>query len=534
MTGGLADSVRRIITVLRSDIRRRRRGFEPVTVPIALVLWGYIAFRIVQPNGQGALYFGEQFLEGNYTAVATAIVKTFVGGLLVIVVATVFDTVKGEAELADGDKGVIARLTVPEYLTRLTLTNIGSKFFIFGPPAVIGAAVFYYSSGALVTAASVLLVSLCLIPLGVALGYSVGLVGLSTVRAADLEAEEETFLGFVTVAVLGIFIINWNGLTDVLVTTPLRYVGTAGLALVPSFQAQLEEAVIGALGLLVATMASLTGSARVAGRIWLRDAVASDDSEKEDEAVPGSLLDRVPLERLLSRRVSSLIRSTWRTAVRSPVTLVYAVPPLVGPPLLLIDPTVSGSGVAHALGATSVALAAGSAVNINVVDREGVALPWILTSPLTATEYITAKVFAVALPMALVAVATTGTLSIAVGVGLVEAVAVVTLGCLYAVASPAISILFGTVVRDQSDGPIVGTGPTAPATRVLFMYSTFQLLVCLPVFSVVSVDTLSATLLNTVVGGSVAATVGYGSFLYARRELNNLVLPVSDVESFRL
>ncbi|MEZ3143432.1 hypothetical protein [Halobaculum sp. MBLA0143] len=520
--------------MIRFDARRRRREFELLTVPIAFVLWGYVAFRIIQPNGQGALYFGEQFLAGDHAAVATAVVKTLVGGLLVVVVATVFDTVKGEAELSNGDRGLIVRLTVSEYLARLTLRNVSSKLFVFGPPVVAGAGAFYYGSRALLPSVSLLLISLCVIPLGVALGYSLGLVGLSSVQAADLEAEQETIFGFVTVALLGFFIISWNPIVEGLVATPVRFVGVAGLALVPPFDAPLGEALLGGAALLTATAVSLVGSASVADRIWLGDTVASeDDPEETDESDGEPLPDRVPLERLFSRRVGALLRSTWRTAARSPVTLVYAVPPLVTPLLLLIDPTVSGFGVAHALGAISVGLAAGSAVNINVVDREGVALPWVLTSPLTATEYVRAKLFAVALPMVPVAVVTTGGLAAAVGVSPVETVAVVALGCLYAVASPALSILFGVVARDQSEGPVVGGGPTAPATTVLVVYSVCQLLVCLPVLSVVSVDTTGAILLNTVIGVSVAATAGYGAILYARREVENLVLPVTDTEPFR-
>jgi hypothetical protein len=520
--------------VLRFDAIRQYRNFQLLTVPIVLVLWSYIGFRIIQPSGQGALYFGEQLSVGNYASVRAAIIKTIVGGISLIAVATAFDTVNGEAELSDGDRGVICRLTIFEYLIRLTVKNISKKMFLFGPPIVVSAGAFYYTSAAPIASASLLLISLALVPPGVALGYSVGLIGLSMVRTADLKPEQETVLGFAAVFFIALLIINWNRLSILLVETPARIVGVSALSFVSPFTVRVRTAALGIVFLFATVSVSLATSVRLADKIWLGDAVIDESDDADNDSNRETSLDSIPFERFVSRRMGALVRSTWRVAARSPVTLVYAVPPLVVPLLLLIDPTVPGANFAHAIAASSVGVAAGSAVNLNIVDREGVVLPWILTTPATPSEYVSGKVLATGLPMFVVSIGLTGVLSALNGAPLAEAVSVVTLGCVYAVTAPAVAILFGVVMKDQSEGSVVSGGSSPPKTTILVAYNVCQLLICLPVFSVVSADGFGAMLLNTVVGTAVAGTAGYAAFLYAKREMDELLLPISDNKPFQL
>ncbi len=433
----------------------------------------------------------------------------------------------------DNLDGLLTTVSHRDVIGGLILTELAlwSAFFLtIGSAAAVA---FAAGAGSVLTIPALLL-ALCLVLVtGLPAGFLLALgVRNAGVRSRLLSRLRTLFLVLLGVGYFALIFTNafasvLEPIYRVLAPTPIDWFGdlaAIGLGIGASpFRA------IGAVGFSVAfVVAAVASLYRLAEWLWYADGVHVTH-EVERSADGASRFGG--LSRVLSRPVFGVVAVDWKRARRSPISLSFALYPLIvlaGPIVTAVQTGEVGTGLPLWILVCGTWVA-GSLFALNVLGQEGAALPVTLLSEVPERSLVVGHVVSGALLIAPVTVAAT------VIAGLLSphsAPAVASLGVsalVLSVASGAIGTGIGVgFPRLEAVSVSRSTKAIVPSVFAFVIYSAAVLVVALPTVvahsgvashalaSTVGIDRFAIGLVGTVVSTVIACFVGVGSMYVAR------------------
>jgi hypothetical protein len=495
----------------------------------ALAVWATFLYIAVRPDGEGLYRYGTTMAAGDGAAAAEALRGTFLMGALFLYMMYTFRSVVRTGKLQVEDRGMVTAMPLREFVFGVLLAEVKMAVVSVGSVAVVGSLAFGYGAGALVPGASLAAWSLLVVAAAPVVTYPVGLAGNWLFTKGGLQGNSRVGAGLLFVVAYYTALFNSETLAAVLGASP---VGTV-----------VEEMVLvgaGASGSPLTVVAGVAGLATVAGGaaalsvplaryVWFSEMeFESEHADPQDITVEHGMLARV-----VPTRVAALAGTVWRRGRRNPYTLAYVVPPVVAVALVYVELVASGRAPAAFPGLVGVfgAMAMGSAFTLNAFGAEGDALPWVLTSPIEARDYVLGHAVAswllgVPVTLAAVAVAAVGTTPF----GPVGVVVSLAFALAMTLAAPLVSLALGLVYPAFSSvEPIDGMPTALPSRLTVAGFSVTLTTLGLP--GVVGLMLApSAGPLPTVTGVavSVAATAlaAAASYRYAVRYFTSFTYPL--------
>ncbi|OYR42222.1 hypothetical protein DJ82_03185 [Halorubrum sp. Ib24] len=450
---------------------------------------------------------------GGYRAYAVALRPDNVGGLLTTV----------------SHRDVIGGLVLAE------LTLWSAFLLTIGSAATVAFAV---GAGSLLTIPALLLTLCLLLATGIPAGFIIALgVRNAGVRSRLLSRLRTLFLllfgiGYFALIFTNAFASVLEPVYRALAPTPIDWFGdlaAVGLGIGAS-----PLRAVGAVGFtgafVVVAAASLS---RLAEWLWYADGVHITHEIERSEGGSSRLNG---LSKVLSRPVFGVVAVDWKRARRSPISLSFALYPLIvlaGPTVTAVQTGEIGTGLPLWI-VLSGTWVAGSLFALNVVGQEGAALPVTLLSETPERSLVIGHALSGALliaPITVVATVTTGLLS-------PHSVPVVASLGVSALVLSAVSGTIGTGIgvgfpRFEAVSVSRSTKAIVPSAFAFALYSVAVLVVALPTLiahsgtvgralgSVLGVSQFVIGLSGTLVSAVIACLVGLVSMYVARDRVSN-------------
>ncbi|KKF39600.1 hypothetical protein FK85_27365 [Halorubrum saccharovorum] len=522
--------------VARTELRRRWRTMKGNTTQLLALGFASLMLLPFSLGGVFGAYLAGGFVAGSETEPLIEWARmAFVYGWIFVVG---FGGYRAYAVALRPDNldGLLTTVSHRDVIGGLLLTELAlwSAFFVtVGSAAAVAFAV---GAGSPLTIPALLLTLCLLLATGIPAGFIIALgVRNAGVRSRLLSRLRTLFLallgiGYVALIFTNAFASVLEPLYRALAPTPIDWFGdlaAMGLGIGAS-----PLRAIGAVGFAGAfVVAAIVSLSRLAEWLWYADGVhVTHEIERSDDGSPwfGGL------SRVLPQPVFGVVAVDWKRARRSPVSLSFALYPLI----VLASPVVTAVQTGEI--GTSLPLwivisgtwVAGSLFALNVVGQEGAALPVTLLSEAPERSLVVGHVVSGALLIAPVTVAATAIAGILSphSVPLVASLCVSAL--VLSIASGAIATGIGVgFPRFEAVNVSRSTKAIVPSVFAFAVYSVAVLVVALPtaiahsgiaghaLASFVGVDRLAVGLGGTVVSTVLACLVGVGSMYVARNRV---------------
>jgi len=524
--------------IARTELRRRWRTMKGNTTQLLAMAFAAVMLLPFSLGGVFGAYLAGGFVAGSETEpliewARMAFVYGWIfvvgfGGYRAYAVALRPDNLDGLLTTVS-HRDVIGGLVLAEFM-------LWSAFFLtVGSAATVAFAV---GAGSLLTIPALLLTLCLLLVTGIPAGFILALaVRNAGVRSRLLSRLRTLFLALLGIGYFALIFTNafasvLEPIYRVLAPTPIDWFGdlaALGLGIGAS-----PLRAIGAMGFTgVFVIVAVASLYRLAAWLWYADGVHITH-EVERTVDRSSRLGG--LSRMLSQPVFGVVAVDWKRARRSPISLSFALYPLIvlaGPVVTAVQTGEIGTGLPLwvLLSGTWVA---GSLFALNVVGQEGAALPVTLLSDAPERSLVIGHVVSGALLIAPVTVAAT----VIAGLLSPHSVPVVmSLGAaalVLSIASGAIATGVGIgFPRFEAVSVSRSTKAIVPSALAFVTYSIMVLVVALPtglahsgitghaLASVVGVNQFVIGLSGTLVSAVLACLVGLISMYIARDRVRN-------------
>ena len=519
--------------IARTELRRRWRTTKDNTTQLLAMAFAALMLLPFSVGGVFGAYLAGGFVAGNETAPLIEWSRmAFVYGWISVVG---FGGYRAYAVALRPDTldGLLTTVSHRDVIGGLVLTELALWSAVFLTVGSAAAVAFAVGAGSLLTIPALLLALCLVLATGIPAGFILALgVRNAGVRSRLLSRLRTLFLLLLGVGYLALIFTNafasvLEPLYRVLAPTPVDWFGdlaAMGLGIGAS-----PLRAVGAVGFTVVfAVAAIASLFRLAEWLWYADGVhVTHEIERSDDGSPwfGGL------SRVLSQPVFGVVAVDWKRARRSPLSLSFALYPLIvlaGPTVTAVQTGEIGTGLPLWV-LISGTWIAGSLFALNVVGQEGAALPVTLLSEAPERSLVVGHVVSGALLIAPITVAAT----VFSGVLSPHSVPVVaSLGAsalVLSAASGAIATGIGVgFPRFDAVSVSRSTKAIVPSVFAFAIYSVVVLVVALPTViahsgiaghalaSVVGVDRFVIGLVGTVVSTVLACLVGVGSMYIAR------------------
>jgi hypothetical protein len=519
--------------IARTELRRRWRTIRDNTIQVAAFAFLLLLFVPFSLGGLVGAYFAGGLVAGGELDQILEWSRT--GFVSVWVGVAAFGGYRAYAVALRPDNldGLLTTVSHRDVITGLVLTELTlwSALGLTAGSAVTVA--FAIGAGSLLTVPTVLF-TLCLVlltglPTGFLLALGVRNAGVRSVLLSRLRTLFAALLaiGYVAVIFTNSFASVFEPLSRILGPTPIAWFGDlalVGLGVGASLLRAVGSVVFSAVFVPLAGVALF----RLSASLWYADGIHVTHEEDRSEAGSSRVAG---LSAVLSQPVLGVVTADWKRARRSPISLSFALYPLivlVGPLITAVQTRTVGTGL-PLLVLIAGAWVTGSLFALNVLGHEGAALPVTLLSETPERSLLVGHVVAGALPVVPVAVAAT------VVTGLLSPyspLVVASLGLsalVLSAGSGAIAAGVGvTFPRFETVRVSRSTRAIVPSSFAFAIYSAGVLVVSLPAVaahsglvghalaSFVGVDRFVVGLAGTLVSTLLVGLVGAASLLRAR------------------
>ena len=524
---------RRPRLVARTELRRRWRTMKGNTTQLLALAFAAVMLLPFSLAGVFGAYLAGGFVAGSETEplIDWAQMALVYGWIAVVG----FGGYRAYAVALRPDNldGLLTTVSHRDVIGGLVLTELvlWSAFVVTVGSAVTIA--FAVGAGSLLTI-PVLFLTLCLLlATGIPAGFLIALgVRNAGVRSRLLSRLRTLFfvllgIGYFALIFTNAFASVMEPIYRALAPTPIDWFGdlaAVGLGIGAS-----PLRAIGAMGFsVVFAVAAVASLYRLAEWLWYADGVHVTH-EIERSADRSSRFGG--LSRVLSQPVFGVVAVDWKRARRSPISLSFALYPLIvlaGPIVTAVQTGEVGTGLPLWV-LISGTWVAGSLFALNVVGQEGAALPVTLLSEAPERSLVVGHVVSGALliaPVTVAATVVTGLLS-PYSIPLVASLGV------SALVLSAVSGAIGTGIgvgfpRFEAVSVSRSSKAIVPSVFAFAIYSIVVLLVALPTViahsgtvghalaSVAGVDRLLVGVVGTAIPAVIACLVGVGSMYVAR------------------
>ncbi|ACM58490.1 hypothetical protein [Halorubrum lacusprofundi] len=529
---------KRLRLIARAELRRRWRTMKGNTTQLLALAFAGIMLLPFSIGGVFGAYLAGGFVAGSETEPLIEWARVaFVYGWIFVVG---FGGYRAYAVALRPDNldGLLTAVSHRDLISGLLLTELAlwSAFFLtVGSAASVAFAV---GAGSLLTIPALLLTLCLLLATGIPAGFIIALgVRNAGVRSRLLSRLRTLFLvllgiGYFALIFTNAFASALEPIYRVLSPTPIDWFGdlaALGLGVGASpFRA------IGAVGFTgVFVVVAVVSLYRLSEWLWYADGVhITHEVERSDDR--SSRFNG--LSRILSQPVFGVVVADWKRARRSPISLSFALYPLIvlaGPIVTAVQTGEIGTGLPLWVLLTGTWVA-GSLFALNVVGQEGAALPVTLLSEAPERSLVTGHVLSGALLIAPITVAATVT----AGILSPHSVPVVASLGVSALVLSAVSGAIGTGIgvglpRFEAVSVSRSTKAIVPSAFAFAIYSVAVLIVALPAViahsgiaghalaSAVGVNRFVIGLSGTLVSAVFACLVGIVSMYVARDRVRN-------------
>jgi len=492
-------------------------------------LWLGLTYLAVQPDGEGLYYYGTLVAAGEQVAAVESVRRVFLGGVVFLWLMFAFRAAVRTGKLEPEDRGMVTAMPNREFLAGVFLSEVVLSVVVLGSAVVVGALAFGYGAGSVVPVLPLAIGGLIVVGTAPVLTYPIGLAANLVLRG--LKGNQRVGTGLIFLVGYYLAVANFDQFAAALAATPVSRIVDAMVVVDGGSTVHLLIVVGWILGLAAMMGAAMAISLPLARSVWFSGSVSDADGVPPGEvSVAGG-----PLERVLPPRIAAIVDQTWRRARRNPYTLMYVVPSLVAIAVAYVE-VVSTGRLPNALPwlvALLGSLAVGSALTLNVFGAEGDALPWVLTSPIDAREYVLGHALAASLvgvPAVVIGV-TAAVFTTTYGPG--AAAAVLALGAVLAGTAPFISLSLGLAFPQFAASEPINGMPTALPSRYTAVGASVVLLavgapgaVGLAYGSLhPPASPLAPTLgvLVSIIAATIGATLGYR---HATRHFEQFTFPI--------
>ena len=524
--------------IARTELRRRWRTMRGNTAQMIALVFAAVIFVPFSLAGLFGAYFAGGFVTGNEGEPVVDWIRMAVVYGWIFVVGFGGYRAYAVALRPDNLDGLLTTVSHRDLIGGLVLTELvlWSAFGItVGGAAAIAFAI---GAGSVLTIPAVLLTLGFVLVTGIPAGFLVALaVRNAGVRSRLLSRLRTLFLvllgvGYFALIVTNAFASVLEPIYRVLAPTPVDWFGdlaAIGLGIGAS-----PLRAVGSVGFTaVFTVVSAVLLYHFSEWLWYADGV---HITHEVERSSGSSLQFGGLSRVLSQPVFGVVSTDWKRARRSPISLSFALYPLIvlaGPMVTAVQTGEIGTGLPLWLLICGTWVA-GSLFALNVLGQEGAALPVTLLSNTPERSLVVGHVISGALLIAPVTVAAT------VIAGLLSPHSIPAVGSL-ALSALVLSVASGAIAtgigvgfpRFEAVSVSRSRKAIVPSVFAFAIYSVAVLVVSLPtalahstivghtIASLVGVDQFVIGFGGTLVSAVVACVVGLGSIYIAQNRVND-------------
>ncbi|ELZ42008.1 hypothetical protein C471_05164 [Halorubrum saccharovorum DSM 1137] len=519
--------------IARTELRRRWRTMKGNTMQLLALAFAGVMLLPFSLGGVFGAYLAGGFIAGSETEPLIEWARmAFVYGWIFVVG---FGGYRAYAVALRPDNldGLLTTVSHRDVIGGLVLAELvlWSAFFLtVGSAATVAFAV---GAGSLLTIPALLLTLCLLLATGIPAGFILALgVRNAGVRSRLLSRLRTLFLFLLGIGYFALIFTNafasvLEPIYRVLAPTPIDWFGdlaASGLGIGAS-----PLRAIGAVGFtgafVVVAIASLY---RLAAWLWYADGVhITHEAERSDDGASRFQ----GLSKVLSQPVFGVVAVDWKRARRSPISLSFALYPLIvlaGPSVTAVQTGEIGTGLPLWI-LLSGTWVSGSLFALNVVGQEGAALPVTLLSEAPDRSLVIGHVLSGALLIAPVTVAATVIAGILSPHSVPVAASLGVSALVLSAASGAIGTGIGVVFpRFEAVSVSRSTKAIVPSAFAFAVYSVAVLVVSLPTViahsgiaghalaSVIGVNRLAIGLSGTLVSAVFACLVGIVSMYVAR------------------
>ena len=524
--------------IARTELRRRWRTMKGNTTQLLALAFAGVMLLPFSLGGVFGAYLVGGFVAGSETEpliewTRTAFVYGWIfvvgfGGYRAYAVALRPDNLDGLLTTTS-HRDVIGGLVLAELM-------LWSAFFL--PAGSAATVAFAVGAGSVLTIPA-LLFALCLVLVtGIPAGFLIALsVRNAGVRSRLLSRLRTPFLfllgiGYFALIVTNAFASVLEPIYRVLAPTPIDWFGDlAAMGLGIGASPLRATGAVGFTGVFV--VIAVVSLYHLSEWLWYADGVhITHEVERSTDA--SSRFNR--LSAILSQPVFGVVAVDWKRARRSPLSLSFALYPLIvlaGPIVTAVQTGEIGTGLPLWI-LLSGTWVAGSLFALNVVGQEGAALPVTLLSEAPERSLVIGHVLSGALLIAPITIAAT----VISGVLSPHSAPVVASLGVSALVLPAVSGAIGTGIgvwfpRFEAVSVSRSTKAIVPSAFAFATYSVAVLVVALPsviahsgiaghaIASTVGVDRFVVGLSGTLVSAVLACLVGIASMYVAKDRVRN-------------
>lgn len=397
--------------VARTELRRRWRTIQDNATQMAVLAFGALLFLPISLGGLVGAYAAGEFVAGR--EIGRIVEWSRMGFVYAWIVVAAFGGYRAYAVALRPDNldGLLTTVSHRDVIGGLVLTELSLWSALVLTAGSAATVAFAIGAGSFLTIPLALL-TLCLVLLtGLPAGFLVALgVRNAGVRSVLLSRLRTLFVALLSIGYFALIITNsfasvLEPLYRLLTPTPIAWFGdlaTVGLG-VGASPLRAVGSVVFSTVFVVAAVAALF---RLSESLWYADGVHVTHEVDRSPAASSRLSG---LSSVLSRPVLGVVTADWKRARRSPLSLSFALYPLI----LLIDPLVTtvrtgavGTGLPLWVLVCGTWIT-GSLFALNVLGHEGAALPVTLLSDAPDRSLLVGHVVAGGFPMVPVTVAAT-------------------------------------------------------------------------------------------------------------------------------
>lgn len=397
--------------IARTELRRRWRTMQDNTTQLVALAFGLLLFLPFSLGGLVGAYAAGELVAGR--EIEQIVEWSRMGFVYAWIVITAFGGYRAYAVALRPDNldGLLTTVSHRDVIGGLVLTELSlwsALVLTVGSAATVAFAI---GAGAPFTVPVVLL-TLCLVLLtGLPTGFLLALgVRNAGVRSVLLSRLRTLFVVLLSIGYFALIITNsfasvLEPLYRLLAPTPIAWFGdlaAVGLGVGASPLRAIGSVVLSAVFVAVA----VTALFRLSESLWYADGV---HVTHEVDRSPTASTRFTELSSVLSRPALGVVTADWKRARRSPLSLSFALYPLI----FLVDPLVTAVQTGEV--GTGLPLwvlvcgtwVTGSLFALNVLGHEGAALPVTLLSDAPERSLLVGHVVSGAFPMVPVTVAAT-------------------------------------------------------------------------------------------------------------------------------
>jgi hypothetical protein len=519
--------------IARTELRRRWRTMRDNTIQVAAFAFLLLLFVPFSLGGLAGAYLAGDFVAGG--EVGRVVEWSRMGFVYAWIGVTAFGGYRAYAVALRPDNldGLLTTVSHRDVINGLVLTELSLWSALGLTVASAVTVAFAIGAGSLLTVPIVVLTLSLVLLTGLPTGFLLALgVRNAGVRSVLLSRLRTLLLALLAVGYFGVVFTNsfasvLEPLYRLLRPTPLAWFGDlamVGLGVGASLLRAVGSVVLSAVFVPLVGVALF----RLSESLWYADGIHVTHEVDRSETASSRLAG---LSTVLSQPVLGVVIADWKRARRSPISLSFALYPLVvlvGPLVTAVQTGTVGGGL-PLLVLVGGAWVTGSLFALNVLGHEGAALPVTLLSEAPERSLLVGHVLSGALPIAPVAVAATAVTGLLGPYSPLVVASLALSALVLSVGSGAIATGIGVAFpRFEAVRVSRSTRAVVPSPFAFAIYSVGILVVALPAVaahsgivghtlaSFLGVDRFVVGLAGTFASAILVCLVGAASLLGAR------------------